>query len=211
MKQLLCIALLSGLVSLKSLAVAAEPITAETINQITLSVIELCRGGTLEGSTDTVEISGQGNATVLVLKRLANLGISGRVELSESEWTGMQAVIPEQWDQSAYNDCVNPNVRLFIEKLATSNENLSGNVKVYDQASSAVCGDDSFVRVVIYKKSAYRAKQEAQLIGGNIQGGRVKLSVGQSINTSSNCTITLAATGFDHDFYARLMFKPTSR
>lgn len=206
MKKLPWIVLLGGIALFSGRATPANAITPEMMDRVKISVIELCRGGTVKGGTESIDISGEAGATVLVLKRLADLGISGRVEFSQSEWEGIQAAIPEQWDQSAYNECVTPNMRLFLEKLEQSEKDHSGDVKIYNQASSTLCGD-SVVRVVVYKHSARIAKPEALLIGGNLSAPQLKLRVGESTVSDSNCSITLAGTGFDRDFYARLKYQ----
>lgn len=205
MKKLCCFVLLVTIAVSSGQTTPARALTQDMIDRVKLSVIELCRGGTIEGSTESVDVTGEAGATVLVLKRLVDLGVNGRVQLSQSEWEGIQAAIPEQWDQSAYNECVNPNMRLFLEKLEKSEQDLSGDVKIYNQASSTLCGN-SVVRVVVYKHSARLAKPEALLIGSDLTEPQLKLRVGESTKSNVNCSITLAGTGFDRDFYARLKY-----
>lgn len=206
MSRLLGAFLLGGMLIIGWRPVPANALSPETMERVKISVIELCRGGTVEGGTQSIDITGEAGATVLVLKRLADLGVSGRVEFSQSEWEGIQAAIPEHWDQSAYNECVTPNLRLFLDKLDQSEKDHSGDVKIYNQAASTLCGDSVF-RVVVYKQSARLAKPEALLFGSNLVEPQLKLRVGESTLSDTNCAITLAGTGFDRDFYAHLKYE----
>jgi hypothetical protein len=205
MNILIKIVLVIGIALTGKEVLAAGQFATDTLERVKVSVIELCRGGTVQGSAKTFEISGGGSGTVFVLKRLAELGLDVRLGFSQEEWNGIKAVVPEQWDQAAYNECVDRNFDRFLGKL--DNVLRETEVKVYNEHSSSICGGQGYVRVIVFKDTARRAKREAVLVGSEIDTGGSTLRVGESITTPSNCSITLADTGFDHDFYARLLYR----
>jgi hypothetical protein len=103
-----CVALLSA---------NAVALTEKQIQSVTASALELCRGGTLEGEANTYRIEGSAEVRLVIIKALAEAGLEGKVELTGSDWKGIKAVIPKQWNAAEYNKCVIPIINLFIEKL----------------------------------------------------------------------------------------------
>ena len=99
------------------LATNAMALTEKQIELVTNSALELCRGGKLEGEATTYRIEGGAEAKLVIIKALAEAGLKGKVELTGSDWKGIEAVIPKHWDAAEYNKCVIPIVTLFIEKL----------------------------------------------------------------------------------------------
>ena len=95
----------------------APALTEQQIQAVTDSALELCRGGKLEGEASTYRIEGTAEAKAVIIKSLAEAGLKGKVELTGSDWKGIKAVIPQQWDAAEYNKCVIPIINLFIEKL----------------------------------------------------------------------------------------------
>lgn len=114
--------LLCTIVSALTISVAtwATTLKLDELQTVTEAVISLCRGGTLEGESKLFSITGGGDGTVVVLKKLVEIGVDGNIAFTKEEWQGIKAVVPDQWNQSSYNDCVIPNVDKFLEKLSAS-------------------------------------------------------------------------------------------
>lgn len=95
----------------------AEALTIEQMNAVKDAVIELCRGGTLEGNATNYVIEGKGEIKSVIIPKLLDAGVKGQVTFSEGEWKGIQASIPKEPDQSAWNECATQITALFTEKL----------------------------------------------------------------------------------------------
>lgn len=100
------------------LPMTSTALTQDEVKIVSEAVLEICRGGTLEGTYRNLEITGNGSRQVIVLKKLVEFGIDGSVTFSEGEWKGIQAIIPKDWDQSSHNECVVPLTKEFISKLS---------------------------------------------------------------------------------------------
>lgn len=101
----------------------AEGLSPEDIQKVSQSALELCRGGTDKGDYNSLSIDADGKIAVVLLKSLAELEGGGKVEFTDGEWNGIKALVPENWDQSAYNACVVPITNTFIDKLSIIDSN----------------------------------------------------------------------------------------
>ena len=98
----------------------AYAMTQEEVKIVSDSVLEICRGGSHKGEDSSIEIKGEGNAKVVVFKKLANLGLSGEATFSKKEWNGIKPLLPESFDSKAYVKCVMDLTPIFLNKFATS-------------------------------------------------------------------------------------------
>jgi len=90
---------------------------------VTDSVLELCRGGHSKGENSSIDISGNANATTVLLKKLVEIGLDGEVIFTQSEWKGIEPLLPEKFDASVYTKCVTDLTPQFLSKFSGSNGN----------------------------------------------------------------------------------------
>jgi hypothetical protein len=88
------------------------------INDVKNAVLELCRGGTLDGNASNYIIEGTGEVKTVLIPKLLDSGAKGQATFSGDEWNGIKANIPKERNQAAWNECVNQNTKLFLDKLS---------------------------------------------------------------------------------------------
>ena len=88
-------------------------IANEEMIAINESVIALCRGGTLEGKSSDISITGNGEIKTVLLKKVANIGLGGEFKFSEEEWEGIKPLLN---DPESYVQCVTSLAPLFVGK-----------------------------------------------------------------------------------------------
>jgi exonuclease VII small subunit len=64
-------------------------------------VKELCRGGNTKGSSYELEVDGSGKIHAIILKKLLDAGLDGRVEFSKQEWDGLKPLVGDSGDYVA--------------------------------------------------------------------------------------------------------------
>ena len=87
------------------LSVNAMALTQQEISFVKDSAIELCRGGNIKGDAKNYRIEGDAEFKTIIIKKIFEAGVGGKIELSGEEWNGIRAVIPDQWDASSWNQC----------------------------------------------------------------------------------------------------------
>lgn len=187
--------------------VASSQTFAEMHRSLSTTVVEMCRGGTAEG--DSYRLNGAVNAGggLVILKKLVDLGLEGEIQLSQEEWTGIEAVVPDQWDQATHVECVKSVLELLLPKAEEINRDRIGSIKIRNHMSGEVCSPPVRVSPVVFKAAATTAKKEALLYVEGVEGGGKRRKVGETFETGSGCWITLAGTGYDFDFYATISYR----
>jgi uncharacterized protein YjbI with pentapeptide repeats len=92
-------------------------LTTEQLKAVQESVLEMCRGGSLQGEQASVVVKGAGEAKVVLLKKLAELGLKGEVAFSETEWDGIKPLLPETLQHEIHVKCVITLTPMILEKL----------------------------------------------------------------------------------------------
>ena len=109
----------------------ASAMTAEENKIVRESVLELCRGGSLEGKTSSVLVKGEGKVTTTVLfKKLVEAGLNGTAEFSKAEWEGIKPLLPETFDSKAYVECVKVLTPQFLDKYSSAPTSYSESVNI---------------------------------------------------------------------------------
>lgn len=103
-----------------SIAGSTQAMTEEEIKIVKESVLELCRGGSLQGKTSSVSVKGDGAVTIVIFKKLVEAGLNGKAEFSEKEWIGIQPLLPEKFDSKAYTECVKELTPKFLDKFSSA-------------------------------------------------------------------------------------------
>lgn len=102
--------LIASLIVLSSIA-HALPI--EQLKHVSDAVVSICRGGSLNGASDSIEVVLEGNTQVVILKKLAELGVNGRARISKEEWSGIKAMANER----LFHECVQKTLPLLLFSL----------------------------------------------------------------------------------------------
>lgn len=89
----------------------------EQMQKVSREVLELCRGGSFEGSSSTLIAKGEGKVEAAVLKKLVDLGISGDFSFTDSEWKGIKAVVPSEFKHEVHSECVITMTKIFTEAI----------------------------------------------------------------------------------------------
>jgi len=88
--------------------------TAEQFQIVTDSILQICRGGHLKGSSSLLEIRGEGSAKAIVLKKLVEAGLEGEFKFTQAEWAGIEPLLTSSED---YSKCVTTLTPIFLQKL----------------------------------------------------------------------------------------------
>ena len=95
------------LVFILSLSLLTEGgLAAESVDALAESarvVREICRGGDSDGRNFSLEVDGSGNVNAIVLRKLIEAGLDGRIVLNKNEWSGIE---PLMQDPEQYNKCL---------------------------------------------------------------------------------------------------------
>ena len=105
------------LLMLNNFAYAMTEAEARIVRQ---SVLEICRGGSLNGKDRSIEVKGQGKITTVLFKKLAEAGLSGEAKFSQAEWDGIRPLLPENYDSDAYVKCVTELTPIFLAKFSSA-------------------------------------------------------------------------------------------
>lgn len=100
-------------------------LTIEQLQEVKTTVVEICRGGTITGDHQAFSIKGAADGKVVVIKKLAELGINGEIQFSRNEWEGIVALVPKDGDPKEYTHCVDNVFPIIIREL-----NSNGNAGV---------------------------------------------------------------------------------
>ena len=79
---------------------------AQDLSKVSLAITEMCRGGTDNGDYEHYSLSGSAEAKAVLIKGLLEGGVDGQVELKSGEWSGIQAVIPDDFSHDTHVKCV---------------------------------------------------------------------------------------------------------
>jgi hypothetical protein len=91
----------------------AQALDSEQLAYLQRAVIEMCRGGTTEGSSSKINFIASGEARLIVVKGLAEGGGDDKIEVSKEEWDGIKALA----NPDGYTRCVESTLNLLISKI----------------------------------------------------------------------------------------------
>lgn len=77
-------------------------------------VMELCRGGDRAGQTWTFDIDGSGQVKGVVLKKLVEAGLEGRVSFTSEQWDGLKPLVG---NPQHYVSCVKEFKELVVPQV----------------------------------------------------------------------------------------------
>ncbi|MEM5504910.1 hypothetical protein WNY81_08610 [Shewanella frigidimarina] len=95
-------------------------VSIEEMRAITLSVTELCRGGSSQGYYKNLDVNVDGTIKTVVIKKLAEAGASAEFKFNKHEWEGIEPILAKNVDSKAHTVCVSKMVDIFSEKLDDS-------------------------------------------------------------------------------------------
>ncbi len=181
-------------------------VSPEELNRsLSQSVIEICRGGTLNGKNFKIDVEGDARGTIVFLKRLFDAGLDGSIILSQEEWEGIKPLVFENDSRAGYNACVKDILDRLTPKVEAANQNRLGELKIYNNQNVKICGSMHTIMVDVYKKSGTQAENKATI---HIEGfEKIHLEVGNSLITTDNCKVTLSGTGFDWGPFALISYE----
>jgi hypothetical protein len=163
---------------------SAEALTLEQISDVKNAVLELCRGGTLEGKASNYVIEGNGEVKTILIPKLLDAGAKGQATFSGDEWKWIKASIPREWNQTAWNECVNQNTRLFIDKLSDAEQTMGkftgeyyGEVGKLDPSGRDTALVSLFVADSGDLTGTLQASGPPLPINGKISGNRIRFAV----------------------------------
>jgi len=77
------------------------------------AVLEMCRGGTIEGKSSKINVKASVQGQLVVIKKLLEGGADAEVEITKEEWDGIKALAnPED-----YSKCVEATLNLLVPRL----------------------------------------------------------------------------------------------
>lgn len=113
-----------------SISNLTNAMTVEENKIVRESVLELCRGGSLQGKTSSVSVKGEGKVTTVLFKKLVEAGLNGTAEFSKAEWDGIKPLLPETFDSKAYVECVKELTPKFLDKYSSTTAGYSESVNI---------------------------------------------------------------------------------
>lgn len=103
-----------------SLVFAAFDVSAQLnsaqLRELRTAVIEMCRGGTVDGEHRSYRIEGSADGKIIVFKKLAELGADGKFELSDDKWSGIEALA----NPDTYADCVRHTLNILTPLMTSA-------------------------------------------------------------------------------------------
>jgi hypothetical protein len=91
----------------------ASALDMAQLRELRTAVLEMCRGGTVSGSSSRFEVQVNAKGNLVILKGVGEAGADAKVQLSKEQWTGIQALAnPEH-----YSECVTHTVDTLTREL----------------------------------------------------------------------------------------------
>ncbi len=88
-------------------------LTLGQLQELRTVVIEICRGGSMQGETKNMSIIATASGKVVVIKRFMEGGADAKIEFTNAEWKGIKALA----DSDGYTACVDSTLDKFIAAL----------------------------------------------------------------------------------------------
>jgi hypothetical protein len=89
-----------------------------TLFKLRSAVIEMCRGGTIQGKTSKINATASATGTVVVIKNLLEGGGDAKAEITNEQWNGIQALI----NPTDYTKCVESSLNILVPALDKSSK-----------------------------------------------------------------------------------------
>lgn len=86
------------------------------LKELRTAVLEMCRGGSIEGESSRINVVGSATGKIVVVKGLLEGGADAKVELSKEEWDGIKALA----NPTDYNACVTQTLAILVPALSGS-------------------------------------------------------------------------------------------
>jgi hypothetical protein len=82
-------------------------------------VKDLCLSPSERGKYWEVQVQGEGNSTINIVKILGKAGVAGELKFNKREWQGVQQVLREQQaaENADYRQCAKQLTPLFLQKF----------------------------------------------------------------------------------------------
>ncbi len=98
----------------------ATALDSSQLHKLQNAVIEMCRGGTVEGKSSTINVTASAQGKIIVIKNLIEGGGDAKAAITNKQWDGIKALA----NPEGYSKCVESTLNLLVPALsATSNRN----------------------------------------------------------------------------------------
>lgn len=95
------------------IAAGSQALTIAQLTELRTAVLEMCRGGTIIGESSRINVNVSGEGKIVVIKGLLEGGADARVEITNEQWTGIQALI----NPETYTQCVTETLGIVVPAL----------------------------------------------------------------------------------------------
>ena len=91
----------------------AHALDIAQLRELRITVLEMCRGGTIAGSSSKYDVQANAQGSLVVLKGVGEAGADAKVQLSKEQWEGIRALAnPEN-----YSKCVKDTLDTLVGAL----------------------------------------------------------------------------------------------
>ena len=98
----------------------ATALDATQLQKLQNAVIEMCRGGTVEGNSSKIDITASAQGKIIVIKNLMEGGGDATAAITNEQWEGIKALA----NPEGYSKCVENTLKILVPALSvTSNQN----------------------------------------------------------------------------------------
>ena len=103
----------------------AAALDATQLHKLQNAVIEMCRGGTVEGNSSKINVTASAQGKIIVIKNLMEGKGDAKVAVTNEQWEGIKALA----NPEGYSKCVESTLSILVPALSvTSNQS---NPKIY--------------------------------------------------------------------------------
>ncbi|BAM88589.1 ankyrin repeat domain-containing protein [Bradyrhizobium oligotrophicum S58] len=92
----------------------ASTLTSTELFKLRSAIIEMCRGGTIEGRSSKIAVEATAKGTIVVIKGLLEGGGDAKAELKKEQWSGIAALA----NPEGYSQCVQKSLDILVPSLS---------------------------------------------------------------------------------------------